>query len=80
MAGRQGPQVGRGSDGCEWHGRRRAAPLVIQTYGFDPHRFYLDGANGSDGATSGYAGRAFLRHGVLVLAFPYGPDAGTRPG
>ena len=46
-------------------------PLVIQTYGFDPDRFYRDGANVYDGFTSGFAGRAFLREGVLVLAFPW---------
>ncbi len=49
-------------------GRRHA--LVIQTYGFSPTRFYLDGANARDGFTSGFAGRAFLREGILVLALP----------
>jgi dipeptidyl aminopeptidase/acylaminoacyl peptidase len=49
-------------------------PLVIQTYGFRPDRFYLDGANTSIGFTSGFAGRAFLREGMLVLAFPVRPD------
>ena len=49
-------------------GSRRA--LVIQTYGFSPARFYLDGANAHDGFTSGFAGRAFLREGILVLAVP----------
>lgn len=44
--------------------------LVIQTYGFSPTRFYLDGANIADGITSGFAGRAFLREKILVLAFP----------
>jgi len=46
-------------------------PLLIQTYGFSPERFYLDGTNMSDGASSGFAGRAFLRHGILVLAMPF---------
>ncbi len=45
-------------------------PLVIQTYGFSPDRFYLDGMNLADGATSGFAGRAFLREKMLVLALP----------
>lgn len=45
-------------------------PLVIQTYGFSPERFYLDGTNIGDGATSGFAGRAFLREGLIVLALP----------
>jgi dipeptidyl aminopeptidase/acylaminoacyl peptidase len=44
--------------------------LVIQTYGFSPARFYLDGANARDGFTSGFAGRAFLRENILVLAMP----------
>jgi dipeptidyl aminopeptidase/acylaminoacyl peptidase len=46
-------------------------PLVIQSYGFDPKRFYRDGTNDYDGATSGFAGRAFLREGILVLALPW---------
>ena len=49
-------------------GTRR--PLVIQTYGFSPTKFYLDGGNLNEAATSGFAGRAFLREGILVLAFP----------
>ncbi|RQO58052.1 hypothetical protein DBR47_14815 [Paucibacter sp. KBW04] len=49
---------------------RRKHALVIQTYGFDPNRFYRDGTNIYDGATSGFAGRAFLRESILVLAFP----------
>jgi hypothetical protein len=46
-------------------------PLVIQTYGFAPDRFYLDGPNVGLGYTSGFAGRAFLREGILVLAMPW---------
>ncbi len=57
-------------------------PLVIQTYGFSPDRFYLDGSNIVDGFTSGFAGRAFLRDGILVLAMPWraagGPPQGER--
>lgn len=55
----------------------RRYPLVIQTYGFSPSRFYLDGANVADGFTSGFAGRAFLREGLLVLALPWS-HAGPR--
>lgn len=55
------------------HDAGRRYPLVIQTYGFQPDRFYLDGANSSIGFTSGFAGRAFLREGMLVLAFPVRP-------
>lgn len=49
-------------------------PLVIQTYGFAPERFYLDGSNIADGVSSGFAGRAFLREGLVVLALPVGPS------
>lgn len=52
-------------------------PLVIQTYGFSPARFYLDGANLSDGYTSGFAGRAFLRENILVLALPWRASSGA---
>jgi dipeptidyl aminopeptidase/acylaminoacyl peptidase len=52
-------------------------PLVIQSYGFDPKRFYRDGTNDYDGATSGFAGRAFLREGILVLALPWRAATGA---
>ena len=55
-------------------------PLVIQTYGFDPARFYRDGSNDYEGFTSGFAGRAFLREGVLVLAFPWRASSGAPDG
>ena len=54
----------------------RRYPLVIQTYGFSPSRFYRDGANISEGYTSGFAGRAFLREGILVLAMPVSASTG----
>ena len=57
--------------------------LVIQTYGFSPTRFYLDGPNISDGASSGFAGRAFLRENILVLALPWQSSTGVpsdQPG
>lgn len=54
--------------------------LVIQTYGFSPKRFYRDGANEYDGHTSGFAGRAFLRENILVLAFPTHPATGEPDG
>jgi dipeptidyl aminopeptidase/acylaminoacyl peptidase len=56
---------------------RRKYPLVIQTYGFSPTRFYRDGSNIYDGFTSGFAGRAFLREGLLVLAFPWRASSGA---
>lgn len=54
--------------------------LVIQTYGFLPARFYLDGSNFYDGFTSGFAGRAFLREGILVLAFPWSASSNAPSG
>ena len=57
---------------------KRKYPLIIQTYGFSPTRFYRDGTNLYDGATSGFAGRAFLREGFLVLAMPVTPTTGKR--
>ena len=55
---------------------RRRHAVVIQTYGFSPSRFYRDGANIYDGYTSGFAGRAFLRENILVLALPLSPVGG----
>ncbi|MCX2864907.1 hypothetical protein OOZ63_24045 [Paucibacter sp. PLA-PC-4] len=55
---------------------RRKYPLVIQSYGFSPTRFYRDGSNIYDGFTSGFAGRAFLREGLLVLALPWRASSG----
>jgi dipeptidyl aminopeptidase/acylaminoacyl peptidase len=48
-------------------------PLVIQTYGFAPDRFYLDGSNLVDSFKGAFPGRAFVREGFLVLALPYLP-------
>jgi hypothetical protein len=76
--GNMQPYSWRTPDGQVWDGGLMVGagmdahtryPLVIQTYGFDPKQFYLDGPN--DGAGGGYAGRAFLRHGILVLALPF---------
>ena len=54
-------------------------PLVIQAYVYDPKAFYLDGPNArSQGFTSAYPGRAFVREGVLVLAMRYWPLNGTN--
>ena len=56
---------------------RRKYPLVIQSYGFSATRFYRDGSNIYDGFTSGFAGRAFLREGLLVLALPWRASSGA---
>jgi dipeptidyl aminopeptidase/acylaminoacyl peptidase len=37
-------------------------PLVIQTHGWNPHRFWIDGAY-----TSGYAAQALAGNGIMVL-------------
>lgn len=75
------PYAWKDAKGREWNGGLLVPaghdagvrhPLVIQTYGFRTDRFYLDGANTSNGFTSGFAGRAFLREKILVLAFPVG--------
>lgn len=83
------PYTWQDGAGREWNGALMAGsdldmhtrhPLLIQTYGFNPDRFYLDGPNVSDGYSSGFAGRAFLREGLLVLAMPWGPKGGApRP-
>lgn len=56
---------------------RKRYALVIQPYGFSPARFYRDGANTYDGFTSGFAGRAFLRENILVLALPWRSSTGA---
>ena len=81
--------------GRQWNGglmeanasdNHRSHALVIQTYGFSADHFYLDGANEYDGYTSGFAGRAFLREDILVLAMPlrsttaWPPEARPRLG
>lgn len=81
------PYAWRDARGRRWRGglmtpsgasaRQGRLPLVIQTYGFSPDRFYLDGPNVADGITSGFAGRAFLREGILVLDMPWRPVDGT---
>jgi len=53
--------------------RPKKYSLVIQTYGFDAAKFYLDGPNTHMGYTSAFAGRAFAREGILVLAMPWRP-------
>ena len=80
------PYSWRDPEGRRWRGGlmagsategRRRLPLVIQSYGFAPDRFYLDGSNRSGGGfSSAFAGRAFLREGILVLALPMQPVSG----
>lgn len=86
--GEMHPYTWRDAAGRRWDGGLMSGndmnthsryPLLIQTYGFSPDRFYLDGPNPSDGATSGFAGRAFLREGMLVLAMPFSPANAPKP-
>ncbi|MBI3345679.1 MAG: prolyl oligopeptidase family serine peptidase [Burkholderiales bacterium] len=80
------PYAWRDAKGRDWKGglmgiegtdRRGKLPLVIQTYAFSPDNFYLDGPNTSVRAgTSAYAGRAFVREGILVLAMGFRPVSG----
>jgi dipeptidyl aminopeptidase/acylaminoacyl peptidase len=76
------PYAWKDAKGREWsgglmlpagHQAGARLPLVIQTYGFARNRFYLDGANTAIGYTSGFAGRAFLREHIAVLAVPVRP-------
>lgn len=78
--GEMRPFAWKDAKGRQWDGglmvpagfdRTRKYPLVIQSYGFSPKRFYIDGSNVTDGFTSGFPGRAFLKEGILVLALPW---------
>ena len=80
------PYSWKDAQGRQWDGglmvpsgvdARAPHALVIQTYGFSPSRFYLDGANTADGFTSGFAGRAFMRENILVLALPWRASNGA---
>jgi dipeptidyl aminopeptidase/acylaminoacyl peptidase len=82
------PYAWHDAKGQEWAGGLMAGadmdphakyPLLIQTYGFSPDRFFLDGTNLAEGATSAFAGRAFLREGILVLQLPLRPVGGVKP-
>jgi dipeptidyl aminopeptidase/acylaminoacyl peptidase len=84
--GEMRPYTWRDAAGRQWDGGLMTArtmdvhsryPLLIQTYGFSPDRFFLDGPNPRDGATSGFAGRAFLREGILVLQMPWSASSPT---
>jgi dipeptidyl aminopeptidase/acylaminoacyl peptidase len=43
----------------------RRYPLVIQTHGWDPHRFAIDGES-----TAGYAAQELAGHGIVVAQLP----------
>jgi len=51
----------------------RRYPLVIQTHGFSPDRFQIEGY-----AITGYAGQALAGHGIMVLQVGDGPRAAMR--
>lgn len=53
----------------------RRLPLVIQSYGFYPENFFLEGPNSAvRGGKSAFPGRAFVKEGVLVLAMSMSPS------
>jgi len=79
--GVMGPYTWKDEKGRQWDGglmirsgfrAEKPRALVIQTYHFSKDRFYLDGP--AAGFSSGFAGRAFLRDEILVLAMPWGPS------
>jgi dipeptidyl aminopeptidase/acylaminoacyl peptidase len=68
----------RGTDGQEWRGglylpidfeAGRRYPLVIQTHGWNPHRFALDGES-----SAGYAAQVLAGRGVVVAQLPLGTE------
>ncbi|HET6929196.1 MAG TPA: hypothetical protein VFI45_02655 [Candidatus Acidoferrum sp.] len=71
------------NNGHQWHGLlalppdydpSRRYPLLIQTYGYEPHRFFTDGQH-----TSGYAGRAASGNGIVVLQMEDDASVGMTP-
>lgn len=72
------PWIGGLIEGEATKGRGKL-PLVIQAYAYSPDHFYLDGPNKSGGGTSAFAGRAFVREGILVLAMGFRPLPGSAP-
>ena len=82
------PYTWRDAKGVQWDGglltggamdSHKRYPLLIETYGYSPDRFFLAGGNANDGATSAFAGRAFLREGILVLQMPFRPTGTDMP-
>jgi hypothetical protein len=51
-------------------GKRYA--LVIQTHGWNPHQFWIDGES-----TAGYAAQALLTKGIIVAQIPMSPEFQT---
>ncbi len=47
-------------------------PLVIQTHGWDPNRWAMDGES-----TAGYAAQTLATNGILVAQLPFAPDETT---
>src|SRR5262249_22470896 len=52
----------------------RRYPLVIQTHGFDPHGFWIDGS-----FTTGFAAQALAARDIVVLQVPDSHDAMATP-
>jgi len=79
------PLTWRDDTGREWTGGLikppgasidRRYPLVIQTHGFDPSTFLVDGPGGS---ASGFAARALAARGIVVLQVRDGREALQTP-
>lgn len=54
--------------------RGKRYPLVIQTHGFDPHGFWIDGP-----FTTGFAAQSLAGKGIIVLQVPDSHDAELTP-
>lgn len=52
----------------------RRYPLVVQTHGFDPHGFWIDGS-----FTTAFAAQALAGKGIIVLQVPDGHDGLSTP-
>lgn len=72
-------------DGRVWTGglvlppnyvQSRRYPLVIQTYGFDPSEFLVDGPNGKSAA---FAARALASREIVVAQLPVDPSGYSTP-
>lgn len=53
-------------------------PLVVQTHGFDPSRFLMDGPNDGEGGGTAFAAQALANAGFVVLQVQDNPRAMTQ--
>ncbi len=85
ILGRVQPFEWTDSNGRTWQGgllyppnytQSRRYPLVIQTYGYSPDQFLLDGAST---ITSAFAARPLASAGIIVLQMPIRPSSNPFP-